>query len=51
VRVTVVVSGRVHPHFQVVTPVWQSMPNNHRDRVSKMEAAGERLKRFHEFAS
>ena len=41
----------VSPHFAVITPVWELMPNNHADRVARMEAAKIRLQRFHDFAS
>ncbi len=41
----------VSPHFQVITPVWQTMPNNHGERVARMEAGKVRLQRFHDFAS
>lgn len=54
-RVTLPQKGKteleVSPHFQVITPVWQTMPNNHGDRVARMEAAKVRLQRFHNFAS
>jgi hypothetical protein len=41
----------VSPHFQVVTPVWQTMPKTHSDRVARVEAARDRLQRFYDFAS
>jgi hypothetical protein len=41
----------VSPHFQVVTPLWQNMPNSHADRVARMDEARDRLQRFHDFAS
>lgn len=40
----------VSPHFQVLTPLWETMPNNHAERVAKVEAARARLQRFHDFA-
>lgn len=41
----------VSPHFQVITPVWKTMPTNHIERVAQMEAAKVRLQRFHDFAA
>ena len=41
----------VSPHFQVITPAWQTMPNNHAERVARMRAAAARLQLFHDFAS
>lgn len=41
----------VSPHFQVVTPIWKSMPTGHQARVAGMTAARNRLETLHAFVS
>lgn len=54
-RVTLTRKGpadlEVSPHFQIVTPIWKTMPAGHQARVAGMTAARDRLVALHAFVA